>query len=82
MQKLQQTIEEIWNNKDLLSTNDAQIAIRTVIEEIDKGRLRIAEPTTEGWIVNDWVKKAVIMYFPIQKMETNEIGPFEFHDKM
>jgi len=82
MQKLQQTIEEIWNNKDLLSTDDSQNAIRTVIEEIDNGRLRTSEPSKEGWKVNDWVKKAVILYFPIQKMEIIEAGPLEFHDKM
>jgi len=82
MQKLQHTIEHIWNNRELLSTDDAQNAIRTVIEEIDKGRLRTAQPSNEGWKVNDWVKKAVILYFPIQKMETIEAGPLEFHDKM
>ena len=67
MQNLQHTIEHIWNNRELLSTDDAQNAIRTVIEEIDKGRLRTAQPSNEGWKVNDWVKKAVILYFPIQK---------------
>ena len=59
-----------------------QKTIRRVIEEIDKGQLRVAEPSAEGWKVNDWVKKAVILYFPIQQMKTLELGPFEFHDKM
>lgn len=79
---LQDKIEAAWNNRDLLKTEDTQAAIRAVIEELDKGRLRVAEPVADGWQVNQWVKKAVVLYFPIQKMETIEMGPFEFHDKM
>ena len=79
---LQQTIENIWDNRDLLQNEDSQKAIREVIALVDKGELRTAEPTENGWKVNEWVKKAVVMYFPIQKMETIEVGPFEFHDKM
>lgn len=79
---LQQTIENIWDNRDLLQNEDSQKAIREVIAQVDKGELRTAEPTENGWQVNEWVKKAVVMYFPIQKMETIEVGPFEFHDKM
>ncbi|WP_295203703.1 2,3,4,5-tetrahydropyridine-2,6-dicarboxylate N-succinyltransferase [uncultured Chryseobacterium sp.] len=79
---LQQTIENIWDNRDLLQNEDSQKAIREVIDLVDKGELRTAEPTENGWQVNEWVKKAVVMYFPIQKMETIEVGPFEFHDKM
>jgi 2,3,4,5-tetrahydropyridine-2-carboxylate N-succinyltransferase len=79
---LQQTIENIWDNRDLLQNEDSQKAIREVIALVDKGELRTAEPTENGWQVNEWVKKAVVMYFPIQKMETIEVGPFEFHDKM
>ncbi|MDR6515553.1 2,3,4,5-tetrahydropyridine-2,6-dicarboxylate N-succinyltransferase [Chryseobacterium camelliae] len=79
---LQQTIENIWDNRDLLQNEDSQKAIREVIALVDKGELRTAEPTGNGWQVNEWVKKAVVMYFPIQKMETIEVGPFEFHDKM
>lgn len=71
-----------WDNRELLKSEETQNAIRAVIEDVDKGRLRCAEPTDNGWQVNDWVKKAVILYFPIQKMETIEVGPFEFHDKM
>lgn len=71
-----------WDNRELLKSEETQNAIRAVIEDVDKGRLRCAEPTDNGWLVNDWVKKAVILYFPIQKMETIEVGPFEFHDKM
>jgi 2,3,4,5-tetrahydropyridine-2-carboxylate N-succinyltransferase len=79
---MQQVIENIWDNRDLLKETSSQEAIREVIELLDKGKLRTAEPTENGWQVNDWVKKAVILYFPIQQMETIEVGPFEFHDKM
>jgi 2,3,4,5-tetrahydropyridine-2-carboxylate N-succinyltransferase len=79
---LQQTIENIWDNRDLLQNEDSKATIREVISLLDSGKLRVAEPTENGWQVNEWVKKAVVMYFPIQKMETIEVGPFEFHDKM
>ncbi|MGZ5197713.1 MAG: 2,3,4,5-tetrahydropyridine-2,6-dicarboxylate N-succinyltransferase [Kaistella sp.] len=79
---LQQTIENIWDNRELLKNEDSQKSIREVIRQLDVGELRVAEPTENGWKVNEWVKKAVVMYFPIQKMETIEVGPFEFHDKM
>lgn len=79
---LQQTIENIWDNRELLKDAESQSSIREVIRQLDLGELRVAEPTDAGWKVNEWVKKAVVMYFPIQKMETIEVGPFEFHDKM
>lgn len=76
-------IEAAWNNRELLKENETREAIDNVIEELDKGRLRVAEPGEhDEWIVNEWVKKAVILYFPIRNMETIEVGPFEFHDKM
>jgi 2,3,4,5-tetrahydropyridine-2-carboxylate N-succinyltransferase len=79
---MQATIEQVWENREMLKDVSVQKTIRDVIEEIDKGRIRIAEPSLDGWKVNDWVKKAVILYFPIQQMKTIELGPFEFHDKM
>lgn len=80
---LQSIIENAWVNRDLLKEKDVEIAIKTVINELDTGMLRVAEPLEDGgWKVNDWIKKAVILYFPIQKMHTIEVGPFEFHDKM
>lgn len=82
MQEIINLINETWDNRELLKEKNTQDAIRTIIEDIDKGRLRTAEPTSDGWQVNDWVKKAVIMYFPMCNMETIEVGPFEFHDKM
>lgn len=82
MENLQQIIERAWENRDLLKEAGTQAAIRELVERLDKGKLRVAEPTADGWKVNDWVKKGVIMYFPIQKMETIEVPPFEFHDKI
>jgi 2,3,4,5-tetrahydropyridine-2-carboxylate N-succinyltransferase len=75
-------IENAWENRELLNNKEVQEAINKVIESLDLGELRVAEPLKGGWQVNEWVKKAVVMYFPIRKMETIEVGPFEFHDKM
>ncbi len=81
--ELRNLIERAWENRELLKQKEIQIAIKTIIAELDSGQQRVAEPMEDGsWKVNDWVKKAVILYFPIQKMETIEVGPFEFHDKM
>jgi len=70
------------DNRDLLKEADTQAAIREVLELLDKGKIRVAEPDGDDWKVNDWVKKGVVLYFPIQKMETLEVGIFEFHDKI
>lgn len=83
MQALEQTINQAWENRSLLENKEIQESICQVISLLDQGKLRVADPTAEGkWKVNDWVKKAVILYFPIQKMETIEAPPFEFHDKI
>ena len=83
MENLRSIIEEAWENRELLKKSETVQAIEDVLEAIDKGQLRVAEPLDNGeWQVNEWVKKAVVMYFPIRKMETIEVGPFEFHDKM
>jgi 2,3,4,5-tetrahydropyridine-2-carboxylate N-succinyltransferase len=82
MQELRATIENAWENRELLQNADTQEAIRAVVSALDSGELRVAEPTADGWQVNEWVKKAVVLYFPIQKMETIEVPPFEFHDKI
>ncbi|MFE3867958.1 2,3,4,5-tetrahydropyridine-2,6-dicarboxylate N-succinyltransferase [Flavobacterium sp. LS2P90] len=86
MNPLQPIIEQAWENRALLQETTTTDAIREVIELLDTGKLRVAEPvdpeTSGGWQVNEWVKKAVVMYFPIQKMETWESGIFEYHDKM
>ncbi|WP_373511746.1 2,3,4,5-tetrahydropyridine-2,6-dicarboxylate N-succinyltransferase [Persicitalea sp.] len=79
----QKLIEECWENRELLSQSDTVEAIAAIIEEVDKGRLRVAENVSEGvWQVNEWVKKAIILYFPIQQMSVTEVGIFEYHDKM
>ena len=82
MKQLQHIIESAWDNRDLLTDKVTIDSIKTVINLIDEGALRVAEPTENGWQVNEWVKKAVVLYFPIQKMETFEVGIFEYHDKI
>lgn len=82
MTDLQTTIEAAWDNRELLKENSTQAAIREVIDLLDAGKLRCAEPTENGWQINEWVKKGVVLYFPIQKMETLEAGIFEYYDKM
>lgn len=80
--ELKERIERIWEDRSLLQTAENQDIIRNVVGKLDKGELRVAEPVQSGWKVNEWIKKAVILYFPIQQMETIEVGPFEFHDKI
>ena len=82
MNELRKKIENAWDNRELLKTPDTQEAIREVIDLLDQGKLRCAEPTSDGWQINEWVKKGVVLYFPIQKMETLEAGIFEYHDKI
>ncbi|TXG39208.1 2,3,4,5-tetrahydropyridine-2,6-dicarboxylate N-succinyltransferase [Seonamhaeicola maritimus] len=82
MTELQQIIERAWDNRELLKEASTQNAIREVVNLLDQGELRVAEPVQGGWQVNEWVKKGVVLYFPIQKMETIECGPLEFHDKI
>ncbi|MCP1995730.1 2,3,4,5-tetrahydropyridine-2,6-dicarboxylate N-succinyltransferase [Flavobacterium sp. HSC-61S13] len=82
MENLRIIIENAWNDRQLLQDTATQDAIRQVIDLVDSGSLRVAEPVGKDWQINEWVKKAVVLYFPIQKMETWEIGIFEYHDKM
>lgn len=82
MNDIQTLIEKAWEDRSLLQQANTVETINTVIEKLDKGELRVAEPTADGWQVNEWVKKAVIMYFPTRQMETIKVGPFEFHDKI
>ena len=79
---MREIIEAAWEDRSLLEQQTTQDSIRAVIDQLDLGQLRVAEPTPNGWQVNEWVKKAVVLYFPIQKMETLHAGPMEFHDKM
>jgi len=79
---LEEKIEQAWDNRELLKEKEFVSAIEEVLHLLDEGKLRCAEPKSGEWKVNEWVKKAVVLYFPIRKMETIEVGPFEFHDKM
>ena len=85
---IQESIAQAWENRDMLSYQAFQDDVRKVIEEVDKGRLRVADPpgggvnTTEEWRVNEWVKQAILLYFSIQPMQTWNVEPFEFYDKM
>ncbi len=82
MEKLKNIIENAWENRALLNETATQEAIREVIALLDKGKLRVASPNNGNWQVNEWVKKGVVMYFPIQKMQPLEVGIFEYHDKI
>lgn len=79
---LKELIAQAWENRELLKDNAYKEAVQSVIEGIDKGRLRTAAPSENGWVVNEWVKQAILMYFATQTMQTWTVGPFEFHDKM
>lgn len=80
--ELREKIEAAWVNRDLLNEEEYRESVFEVVEKLDKGFLRTAEPISGGWQVNEWVKKAVIMFFPLRQMERIEVGPFEFHDKI
>lgn len=82
MMEQRKIIETAWENRELLKDAALQTAIGEVIEMLDNGKLRVAEKVNGEWRVNNWVKKAVILYFPLRKMETIEVPPFEFHDKI
>lgn len=83
MKDLQEKIEQIWADRSLLQSSESQQSIEEIIALLDEGKLRVAEPLANGeWQVNEWVKKAVILYFPIRQMQTMEVGIFEFHDKI
>lgn len=82
MDDLKSLIDSAWLDRALLKDKEVQQAVFAVVEMLDKGQLRVATPTGDGWQVNDWVKKAVILYFPLRQMETLEAGPLEFHDKI
>jgi 2,3,4,5-tetrahydropyridine-2-carboxylate N-succinyltransferase len=75
-------IEKAWENRELLKDREVKDAVFDIIEKLDKGLLRVAEKISEEWIVNQWIKKAVILYFPLRQMQTIEVDPFEFHDKI
>src|SRR5690348_3789542 len=79
---MQDVIQQAWGNRELLKDDAYADVVRSTIEELDKGRLRVAAPGENGWVVNEWVKQAILMYFGIQQMRTWAVEPFEFYDKM
>jgi 2,3,4,5-tetrahydropyridine-2,6-dicarboxylate N-succinyltransferase len=82
MEQLKQIIESAWEYREQLAHSTTKEAINEVIKCLDSGKFRVAEPVSGRWVVNEWIKKAVILYFPIRHMETIELDPFEFHDKI
>ena len=80
--ELKKLIEEAWEDRNLLDNNEYRTAVETIIERLDSGELRVAEPIGNRWHTHEWIKKAVILYFPIRSMEEIKVGPFVFHDKM
>jgi len=82
MIEIKNIIEQAWANREMIGNTDVKVAVERVVELLDKGELRVAEPGENGWTVNEWVKKAVIMYFPIKEMKVIEAGPLEFYDKI
>jgi len=82
MDHLKSIIEKAWDDRSLLKTEETQNTVFQIVELLDKGKIRVAEPVGTEWKVNEWIKKAVIMYFPLRQMEVMEAGPMEFHDKI
>jgi 2,3,4,5-tetrahydropyridine-2,6-dicarboxylate N-succinyltransferase len=82
MEQLKEFIEKAWNDRTLINDHSTRESIREVISQLDRGIIRVAEPLGNDWKVNEWIKKAVILFFLIQQMEVIELGPFEYHDKM
>lgn len=82
MEKTKLIIESVWNDRSLLNDPTIQLEISNVINLLDNGEIRVAEKFDDNWVVNEWIKKAILLYFPMRKMETIEMGPFEFHDKI
>ena len=81
--ELREKIEAAWDDRQLLAQADTRHAIEEVIARLDAGTLRCAEPDAMGvWVVREWVKKAVLLYFPVRPMESYTVGPFEYHDKI
>lgn len=82
MENIKTIIEEAWDNQSLLDIQETHQAIEYVVQQLDAGKIRVAEPVNDGWKVNEWIKKAVILYFPMKNMDISEAGPLQFHDKI
>ena len=79
---MKELIDIVWKNRDLLKEKKYSDAVKSTLEKLNKGEIKVAEKIDSKWIVNEWVKKAVILFFPLMEMKTIELGPFEFHDKI
>src|SRR6478752_7751557 len=66
---------------DMLTTLELK-SIFEIIEGLDSGKKRVCEKTDKGWITHDWIKKAILLYFRIQKMEIIQVGDFNYFDKI
>jgi 2,3,4,5-tetrahydropyridine-2-carboxylate N-succinyltransferase len=82
MNQVKELVKAAWDDRQLLEGKEVAQAVEFVIEQLDKGKLRVASPEGEGWIVNDWIKMAINLYFQLKQSETIEVGPFEFYDKI
>ena len=82
MKDFEGKIDSFWEDRTLLENDENKQVVEEVIQMLDQGQIRVAQPDADGWKVNQWVKKAVVLYFPIRQMEKIEVGPFEFHDKI
>ena len=82
MEELKNLITQAWNDRDLLKEKKYKDAVRETIDLLDKGKIRVAQKENGEWIVNEWVKQAILLFFPIQDMEVMEVGPFEYYDKI
>ena len=80
--EFKQLIENAWDDRSLLASDETKSAIQEIINQLDLGKIRVAELSGNDWIINEWIKKAIILYFIIQETKVIEIGPFEFHDKI
>ena len=85
MESLRAKIEAVWNDRSLLKTTGYPEAVKEVVRLLDVGELRVASPPSDeggAWSVHAWVKQAVLLFFGVSGMETIEVGPFEYHDKV
>lgn len=80
--EIQDLIESAWEDRSLINEKSTSVAIKTIVDDLDIGKRRVAELRDGEWVVNEWIKKAVILYFPLMKMQLIEVGPFQFHDKI
>ena len=85
IEQLRECVEAAWQDRERLQEASTREALDRVVALLDAGRLRTAEPVDadgSAWRVNEWVKKAILLYFPVRKMRTMRAGELEWYDKM